>query len=219
MTNNQRLLLSVVSLAVLAASCGRELSAPDAKLAVDPQPQLALTDGASYTSQFVIRGARGTTFTDGVNTLTFPAGSVCDPGKSSYGPGECDKPCAALSSDLTITVKATVADGRVNIDFSPNIRFSPARPVTLVVKNDAIKTGGTAGRWAIFYNSGDGKLVDEAVTDPSVVTYVDRAEGVAWRRIKHFSGFNVTSGQVEDCTPYIDPGCVPIDGTSEERPR
>lgn len=217
MTNNQRLLLSVLSLAVLAASCGREVSAPDATLAVDPQPQLALKDGAGYTAQFVIRGARGTVFTDGVNTLTFPAGSVCDPSKSSYGPGEWDKPCPALASDLTITVKTTVANGRVNLDFSPSIRFNPRRPVTLVVKNDAIKTVGTAGSWAIFYNIGDGKLVDEALTDPSVVTYVDRTNGVAWRRIKHFTGFNVALGMVDDCTPYVDPGCVPVDGTTVEQ--
>lgn len=212
MRNNQRLFLSALSLAVLVAGCGRDVAAPEATVAVDPQPHLALTDGSTYTGRFVIGGSRPTVFSDGVNSLYFPAGAVCDPATSSYGPGEWDKPCTTLTSDFTVTVTATVEHGRMNIDFSPNVRFSPSKPVWLVYRNDAIKTTDAATRWAIFYNPGDGRLIDEGAVDRSMITYVDRTAGLASRRVKHFSGFNISLGVYDDCTPYVDPYCVPSDG-------
>src|SRR5262245_51081848 len=36
------------------------------------------------------------------NSLTFPAGSLCDPSRSSYGENEWDKPCTKATSPLTV---------------------------------------------------------------------------------------------------------------------
>jgi hypothetical protein len=37
--------------------------------------------------------------------------------------------------------------------------------------------------------------IDESLEDPSLRTYVSPWSGYAYRRIKHFSGYNVTSGR------------------------
>ena len=124
--------------------------------------------------------------------------------------------CTPISIDLTITVTATVAKGRVNLDFSPSIRFVPSQVVTLTVRNDKIKSFGQDGHWAVFFNAGDGKLVDEAKNDRSVITVVDRTNGVVTRRIKHFTGYNVTSGMIDDCDPTTDWYCLPL-GDTEHR--
>lgn len=214
----QRLSLSSAALvfAALASACG-DISAPAAAVVADPQPQLSITEGGGYTGRFVLSPSQSTTFSDGVNTLYFPSGAVCDPRTSGYGPDLWDAPCAPLTSDLTITVAATVVKGRVNLDFTPNVRFNPSHPVWLVVKNDAIRNAPVPGAWTVFYNSGDGKLVDEGVTDRSLLTFIDRTNGLAIRRIKHFSGYNVYLGTVDDCEPYVDAGCVPI-GDAQVQP-
>ncbi|HEY0997325.1 MAG TPA: hypothetical protein VGD77_15120 [Gemmatimonadaceae bacterium] len=216
MRPNQRLSLALLALLAAVSGCS-DVSAPTATVAVDPQPQLALVNGATYTARFVVSPSRSTTFGDGVNSLYFPAGAVCDPALSSYGPGEWDKPCTTISRDLTITVVATVANDRVNLDFSPSVRFHPERAVWLVVQNDAIKTAWQPENWVILYNPGNGSLIDEGASDRSLVTYVNRTTGTALRRIKHFSGYQVGIG-ITDCTPYVDPGCLPI-GDVETNPR
>lgn len=214
----QRLLLPSTLTIVAAVSACSDMSAPSAVAAVDPQPVLALQDGATYTSRFVLSPSRSTVFSDGVNTLYFPPAAVCDPAVSGYGPTEWDKPCASLESDITITVVATVTGGKMNLDFSPNIRFNPSRPVWLVVKNDAIKTMYRPENWAVLYNPGNGAaLIDEGALDRSVITYVDRTNGVLTRRVKHFTGYLVTSGTITDCEPYVDPDCVPV-GSVESTP-
>jgi hypothetical protein len=214
----QRLLLPATLVIVAAVAACSDVSAPTAVAAVDPQPTLSLQDGASYTGRFVLSPSRSTMFSDGVNTIVFPAGAVCDPATSGYGPTEWNKPCDSIRTDLTITVVATVSGGKVNLDFSPNIRFNPTRPVWLVVKNDAIKTMYQPENWAVLYNPGNGAaLVDEGAIDREMITYVDRTNGVLARRVKHFTGYLVTSGTVTDCTPYVDAGCIPVGDVETQR--
>ncbi|MHB1074094.1 MAG: hypothetical protein ACYC3Q_14970 [Gemmatimonadaceae bacterium] len=203
----QRLLPAVVL--SIVAGCG-DISAPRAAdVVVDPKPQLALTEGAGYSARFVVSASQSTVFSDGVNTLYFPAGAVCDPATSSYGPGMWDQPCDPIGSDLTINVVATVAKGLVTLDFSPSVRFNPSRSVWFTSKNDAIKTTTEPGKWAVFFNPGNGQLQDEGATDRSLVTYLDRTNGLALRRIKHFTGYSIILGTVTDCQPYVDEGCYP----------
>ena len=51
----------------------------------------------------------------------------------------------------------------------------------------------------ILYCSGLLNLscVDESVADPSVAVYRDAPNGFVYRRIKHFSGYNVTARAAE----------------------
>ncbi|HEX4684046.1 MAG TPA: hypothetical protein VH277_15120, partial [Gemmatimonadaceae bacterium] len=47
-------------------------------------------------------------------------------------------------------------------------------------------------------------------SDASVATHVNLATGRVWRRIKHFSGYNIFTG--EKCLPMSDDSnCVQVD--------
>src|SRR5438132_1074530 len=57
--------------------------------------------------------------------------------------------------------------------------------------------------------------VDEGKTDPDMKTYQDPTHGIIYRRLKHFSGYNVVFG-VDGCDP-IDLSCSYIrDESSDE---
>jgi hypothetical protein len=131
------------------------------------------------------------------NVLTFPAGSVCDPARSSYGDGEWDKPCVAARSTITVAVKAWLdGNGHPQTDFSPNLRFVPSNLPSQWVE---IKFGDSRAaldpRSAILYcKNPHAKCVDEAKKDPSLATRRDPLTGKIMRRIKHFSGYLVGAG-------------------------
>src|SRR5437868_4642731 len=74
------------------------------------------TGGAAWA---LVAGQHRLIFGDGV-------GSICDPATSSYGPTEWDKPCTPATRPITITAKVwRTALGRVQVDFSPALRFVP----------------------------------------------------------------------------------------------
>jgi hypothetical protein len=53
--------------------------------------------------------------------------------------------------------------------------------------------------------------VADYLSDPSLVTHVDLNTGTVWRRVKHFSGYLMGSG--ESCEPSPDfPECIAVDG-------
>src|SRR6185436_7890701 len=67
----------------------------------------ALAPGQTVTFSITINPQQNTYYYlgDG-NSLTFPAGSLCDPYKSSYGVGEWDKPCTPAYWPVTVNVTA-----------------------------------------------------------------------------------------------------------------
>ena len=80
---------------------------------------------------FIIKNCRAV-FT-GKSILYFPANSVCDPARSTYGATEWDKDCTTLDDGQSVKIRAVLAltsDG-LAIDFSPALRFSPATTVTI----------------------------------------------------------------------------------------
>jgi hypothetical protein len=131
------------------------------------------------------------------NSLTFPAGSVCDPTKSTYGIGQWDQPCTAARSSVTVQVKAWLdATGHPRVDFTPNLRFVPSvLPSGWVVLTFADYAASLDPFFNILYchNEHD-KCVDESLTDPSLITERNPVTGKVTRRIKHFSGYNVGAG-------------------------
>jgi len=175
-------------------------------------------------SEFAV-GARGGSFTiAGLYTVNFPENSICDPDRSSYGPTEWDKACTTLSDNQILKVRAslTLTAAGLAIDFSPALRFSPATPVTIstdifasVIKGNRdylLKHPEALNPLAIFYSSNlGGVVVNDFAGDRSVITHIDLTTGRIWRRVKHFSGYSVVSG--ESCQPSPDnPDCVQIDG-------
>ena len=177
---------------------GRSFASPDGR----PLASSSSTVGDTTVTSFTLNGNGGTwVIVAGAHKLTFSNGlsSVCDPATSSYGPAEWDKPCAAATAPITITAKVwTSAAGRSHIDFSPALRFVPAHQVTLYMYDKQAADGLLDAR--IYYcPTPGGPCLNEAMADPSVAT--KRAtNGFLYRRVKHFSGYNVAAREEGDTT-------------------
>jgi hypothetical protein len=160
----------------------------------------------------------GGIFFAGNHAVVFPAGSVCDPATSGYGPGTWDLPCAPLQSTLKVHAEVRRLNGQSWVDFSPSLRFAPssnpAKWVWMVMYTpDAIgATSSDLSKFNILWASKiGGQTVDETPSDSSLRTYVDTWQGIAIRRIKHFTGYAITSGRkcdpaVEECPTDPPPG-------------
>jgi len=178
--------------------------------------------GVSATS-FVV-DSRGGTFAAGPYTVDFPANSICDPRTSSYGATEWDNTCTVLPDGQSITITATVSlsSSGLVVDFTPALRFAPTAKVTIytdvfasviLANRDYYQNNHAAlNELSILYSSSLGaKAVKDFTTDKSVMTHVDLNTGRIWRRVKHFSGYSVVTG--EACEPSPDnPDCVEVDG-------
>ena len=176
----------------------------------------------SAESDFVVN-AGGGSFSLGAYTVSFPGNSVCDPNLSTYGATEWDKNCTVLADGQSIKVHATISRTSTGlaVDFTPALRFSPSAKVTIstdvfasfiLANQDYFRTHHSAlSAFAILYSPSLGaKGVSDFTTDRSVTTHVDLTTGLVWRRVKHFSGYSVVSGQ--PCEPSPDnPDCVEIE--------
>ncbi len=151
--------------------------------------------GAGSTSAvtLTITPTTTATFTINAHRVRIVAGSICDPATSGYGPGLWDAPCTPASK--TVTVKATAAvgaDGHPVVTFSPDLRFVPGKVNTIwLLDRDAASQQAGVLAWC---PTGGTACVDEGATDPSLVTRFT-ADGFAYRRLKHFSGYTVTANR------------------------
>lgn len=195
----------------------RAVSAPSFDIAAT-----GATLGVSETD-FVV-GAQGGSFSiAGVYTVNFPANSVCDPSRSTYGATEWDNDCTVLDDGQTVAIHATVSlsSGVLAVDFTPALRFSPSTQVTIytdlfasMIKGNKEFLGNhpdALNPLTLFYTPTlGGSAVKDFKADKSVKTHVDLNTGRVWRRVKHFSGYSVVTG--ESCEPSPDnPDCVAID--------
>ena len=173
-------------------------------------------------SDFVVDGGGGS-FSLGAYTVSFSGNSVCDPSVSTYGDTEWDKNCAVLADVQSIKVHATVSrtSTGIAVDFTPALRFSPSAKVIvstdvfasyILANQDYLRTHRSAlSAFAILYSPSLGaKGVSDFAADRSVTTHVDLNTGLVWRRVKHFSGYSIVSGQ--PCEPSPDnPDCIEIE--------
>ena len=185
--------------AVLAASltaCGDEGGSPLA-----PRTVNGLMVADTNVTTFYVGRDGGRYNIGSTHRIEFPANAICDLATSSYGPGEWDKPCTPTTQPVKITAKSwTDLGGHPHVDFQPAMRFSPALSdgVLLYLKDKRSAYDPSA---KILYCSGLLNLscVDESASDPSLDVRLDAQNGFVSRRIKHFSGYNVTAGRaVED---------------------
>jgi hypothetical protein len=223
---------------VALAACSDSGSAPSAPqtraLAPEGAPSLdiGVPSWGYHTVTFTLTAGGGTyDIGNGFYTLNVPADAVCSL-NSSYGPGTWDSPCTTLGSDETIRVTATFGyshSGPV-VDFSPELRFNPNTQVTLSTSAYAGLLTTWSGYFAhnpsalqffgMYYVPSIGSnIVTDAASDPSLVTHINLTTGLVWRRIKHFSGYNVATGLACDPSPD-DPDCVGVppvvDGTTPQ---
>lgn len=154
-------------------------------LSADTTVQVMLVDPTKKTT--VNFGASS------ANKVVFPATSICDVVTSTYGADQWNQPCAPQLLPVTLTIKSWYdADGHPHSDFQPHMRFNPAADAVILTLKDR---NGVQPNLGIIYcadvNSG---CVDESATDSSLVTYRDPLTGNYFRRVKHFSGYNIASG-------------------------
>jgi len=171
---------------------------------------------ATDTTRFnlTIDAWRGTTYSLGAgNSIQFPAGSVCDPAKSTYGPTEWDKPCTAARNSVTVTAKAWLdGQGHPRVDFTPDLRFVPSQlPTGWVTVTFADSAASRDPGYTILYcKRALSRCVDESTTDATLATARNPLMGQVTRRIKHVSGYLVASAdfvsRTRESQPILETG-------------
>jgi hypothetical protein len=201
---------ALLAFAIGLAACGESAVAPRSQASSAPSAPSAVGGGSNATLtafdtirfSIVIDPSRATYYNLGAgNSITFPAGSLCDPTKSTYGVGEWDKPCTLATAPLTVNAIAWL-DGtnHPHIDFNPSVRFVPTSdPLGWVKISFTDYYASWISSSAIGYcRTVTSQCVDESNSDPTMTTVRDPITGVLTRRIKHFSGYNVFSGRDDD---------------------
>jgi hypothetical protein len=188
--------ISVRSLAI-AAAAGLAIIGCSADSSTSPalargEGALLGTVGTIYS--FTYNPASALSQRLGKHRIDFPARSVCDPARSTYGPTEWDAPCVALTTPITITaVVSKGPNGYPYLEFSPALRFvpttDPSRYVGLYVWDPSASADPTT---RLLFCTGL-RCLDEARLDGSMTTVFDNPNQFIWRRIKHFSGYHVTA--------------------------
>jgi hypothetical protein len=193
-------MLALVAGGLVLAACGESPADPLARQFTAPESVNAalLTDGAQSTV-FVVDPSVSKTYSFGPHRIYFPAQSICDPLTSGYGESKWDASCSAARVPIAITVTWSLRNEHAFVDFQPALRFVPAavsdssRWVVLTLHEPSSLSAGQQYGIA-WYRPWDMRWVDESVTDPTLRAWPDVRNSEVTRRIKHFSGYNVTAG-------------------------
>lgn len=143
----------------------------------------------------------------GPHYLYIPANAVCDPNTSGYGVTMWDKPCASATKPITVKATAGLEKGHPIVEFDTHLRFKPSRDskydVMLYLRDDKASQKSTI-TWCPESST---YCMDEAKVAPGsqLQTRFDPKGLYVYRKIEHFSGYNVTGGR-EGCDPF-DPTC------------
>lgn len=208
--------LLIAGAVLIAAACSDPI-APSRSTSVaqmvtgSATPTSISDDNWSGTFTFALSPSGGSVKIGGFR-LDYDANAVCDPATSGYGPEYWLADCTTLAAPLTMTAKITIVDGRTSIDFSPDIRFRPSAVVNLGVKRKDVYlaplTDELSRSYSILYFrdvNGVRQYFDESASDSDMGTHVEPSQGRVWRRIRHFSGYYVRSG--DRCDEALDPTC------------
>ena len=222
MRRNYWVVVANVLVIGVLTGCSDSMLAPSATPGAAPtsmmfapagRPSLSLSGGAEQngTIEFTVDPSGGVFFV-GDHALYFPARSICDPASSSYGANSWDIACTPLDRPITVTARVSTRNGVKAVDFTPELRFvassQPSQWVWLFMYTPEARDAFDLSEFSILYAQTPGAtLVDDAVEDPTVRTYVDTWSGASFRRIKHFSGYAVASGRACE-EGSTEEGCV-----------
>jgi hypothetical protein len=166
----------------------------------------ALLTGPEVTNvgtELITLPANGGTVVFGNNEykLKLPANAVCNPATTSYGPTEWDKPCSPLGLDFVVTASFYNVDGHPRVTFAPDIRFTPTEStsendwVILYMKDKDAGDAVLGGALRIYWTpTGSTLSVDESLADPTVAVRLQPSSWSIYRRLKHFSSYQVGAG-------------------------
>ena len=205
--------IAALVLAVTLAACGGDVATAPEAPAGPPQLRITVDRMApdSTSADFTV-DRQGGVFQIGPHAVYFPARSICDPATSGYGTDMWDAPCAPMQGSIQIHAEVRKIDGREWVDFSPELRFVPSKNpdkwVYIWMRSSAlIAAGNAAESYNILWSPAFGVAgIDESLTDPTLKTMELPGYGIVYRRIKHFSGYQVALG-------YIDQTVTSTDGT------
>ncbi|HEY6218744.1 MAG TPA: hypothetical protein VIV65_01730 [Gemmatimonadaceae bacterium] len=179
-------ILGIITLA-LAGACADSVSVPTSEIAAKAPAGFNKVVG---TTSFVYSPKSGATKRFGDHMIVIPAGGVCALG-SSYGPTEWDAPCKAADAPILFTVTSFEdANGVPYVQFEPSVRFVPTKETYLYLKDGK---RNVASMLAIRYCPTGGACYDESVSDATMETHRLANSRILYRRLKHFSGYSVTS--------------------------
>jgi len=222
------LLLFVGAVAVFAASCSDAVVEPTRSTeALSASTSPSLSRNHNNSSERTVIGTidlspAGGTYHVGDFDVVIPAGAVCDPRKTKYGVKHWDDDCSPAKGSVTVDVVARTQKGQVSVDFQPDLRFRPSAGWVRIetrAYRDLLKSDGVHqldlqspyfNQFAIFYvPTGTSSGIDElrSTGDASMVTHVNLSTGVVWRRVKHFSGYLISSGYKCDPNQLVDGSC------------
>ena len=207
---------SVNSKTIAPSSASSSTTAVRSSPFVPTAAQKALIGVTDGTYKVTFDPKQDQVFSLGPNRLEIPAWAVCKLGTTSYGPEFWNASCTPQTTlvQLTITVKNAASDNP-SVDFQPAMRFSPNKVVQLYFYVPNVSQQD-AKNWVITYcpnagsgstsltstNSGSGSTgtsggcLNEALTDPDLQTFVDYDANMLFRRLKHFSRYQVDAGYV-----------------------
>lgn len=188
--------LALVALIAAIGACSENAVSPTHEqrfIAGDPA-SMALSQNDTLRFSFTVLPQYTTSASLGQgNWIVFPPSSICDPATSGYGAEYWDAPCQPKADSTLISVQAWLdAAGHPNLDFSPALRFVPGDSQNVLIRM-ADQTSDTSLKILYCHNFTDTTCVDESATDSSLMTQKD-ASGGYYRRIRHFSGYNVGAG-------------------------
>ena len=191
--------------AMLAAGCSDGTVAPKAASIIDSTipgggATAALTETDTLRFSFTIDPSQTTFYNLGAgNSITFPAGSLCDPATSSYGLGEWDKACPVATAPVVVNTKGWLDEtGKPHLDFDRHVRFVPSDNPASWVMLTLSDYGTGINLWSMISwcaTELQSSCVNEAAADPTVATVTNPVTGKLTRRVKHFSGYSLTSGR------------------------
>jgi hypothetical protein len=193
---------------VATAACGNDALSPRSDAPSRSANARITTRNRTATSADITVDSHGGAFILGQHSIRFPRKSICAL-DSSYGPTEWDKPCTPASEPITFHVEIVIQDGRQWLDFTPAVRFVPTndpnRYVWLGMQTTAFSTLSDDDLQILWSPAVGVAGVDESLSDPTLRTIVNQRSGWMVRRIKHFSGYNVSDRSA--CVP-TDAECV-----------
>lgn len=198
----------IVALTVAAmTACGGDALSPRGDATSERASARIITRSRTATSADITVDSKGGSFSLGQHSIKFPKNSICSL-SSSYGASEWDEPCTPASEPIDFHVEIVSQDGRQWLDFTPAVRFvpttNPKRYVTLTMRTYRLPDSATDDELQILWSPAVGVAgVDESLDDPSMRTMINRRAGTMSRRVKHFSGYNVSDRS----------GCDPTDVT------
>lgn len=194
--------VGLLAAGALLSGCANDATAPIAPNVLSSQSATSAFE-PTQTSRNLVGVSDGTyTFTVdpkrdqglllGANLLYIPANAICDLASTPYGTSHWNEACTSQTAPLQITaVVRNAASMHPSIDFFPALRFSPDKIVSIYFYLQGGIRNRMASTWSVDYCNDAHVCVDESLTDPDLKTYLDWNKKIAFRRIKHFSGYIV----------------------------